>query len=52
MSRRKGVAICWGGVALSSLVGLDLATYLAVVYLLGHAPACGPASGCEIVATS
>ena len=51
MRREWGPAVWWG-VAGLSLLGLGLTTYLAVVYMQGHAPACGPASGCAQVTTS
>lgn len=44
--------LCWVGVSLLSLFGLGLATYLAVLYVSDHPPACGPCGGCEAVTTS
>ena len=35
-----------------SLAGLGLSTYLAVMYVSGHSPACGPSGGCEAVTAS
>lgn len=43
---------CWWAVSLLSLAGLGLATYLSVVYLSGHGPACGAGASCEVVTTS
>ncbi len=37
---------------LATLAGLVIAGYLAVVRILGEAPACGPSKGCETVAVS
>lgn len=52
MRPSRGELYCWGTVAALSLAGLGLATYLAVVYLSRHAPACGATSGCREVTTS
>ena len=48
MSAARSAVLCWAGVSVLSLAGLGVATYLAVVYLSGHAPACGPAGGCGL----
>jgi uncharacterized membrane protein len=38
--------------ALLSVIGLAVATYLAITKLTGGAPVCGPLQGCETVASS
>ncbi|MEE8363584.1 MAG: vitamin K epoxide reductase family protein [Dehalococcoidia bacterium] len=41
-----------GTIAVLSLAGLAVTTYLSIVYLADSAPACGLSSGCETVANS
>ena len=48
MTRRRGGPV---GACLA-LVGLAVASYLAVLKLAGQLPACGPLRGCETVALS
>ncbi len=48
MTARRSAA----AMALLSVIGLAVATYLAITKLTGGAPVCGPLQGCETVASS
>lgn len=45
-------AFCWWAVAILSVIGLGIATYLSVLYVSGAAAACGAGGGCSAVAAS
>ena len=44
--------LCWWGVSALSLAGIGVSTYLSIIHMSGHGLACGPSSGCGVVAAS